>query len=82
MRPLSLLLLLVMHLEMLLCLLPMVMTQPLLELAHVPALCLPTSFFLFFGCPVCFFGFLILLSEQYFYSNLRTMTLAQTFLDF
>ena len=58
----------------------LVMTQPPLKPAYVPASCLPTLFF-FFGCPVCVFGLFILLSEQYFYSNLRTMSLAQCLLS-
>ena len=86
MRPLSPLLLLVMLPEMLLCLLLMVMTQPPPDPAHVPVLCLPTLFlfffFFFFWVPNVFLGFFILLLEQYFYSNLRTMSLAQCFWAF
>ena len=59
----------------------LVMTQPPLKPAYVPASCLPTLFF-FFGCPVCVFGLFILFLEQYFYSNLRTMSLAQCFWAF
>ena len=66
---------------MLLYLLLLVMTQPPLEPAHIPTSRLP-FFFFFCGCPVCFLGFLILLSEQYLYSNLRTMSLTQCFWAF
>ena len=63
----------------------MVTTQLQLEPAHIPALSLPTFFLLFFflGMPSVFFwAFLILFSEQYFYSNLRTMSLVQCFWAF
>ena len=68
-----------MLLGMLLCLPKMVMIQPLPK----PALC-SFAYFLFF-CNLfflgaqCVLGFLILLSEQYFHSNLKTMFLPSVY---
>ena len=64
--------------EMLPCLLLPVTMQFPLELAFVLVLYLLNVFF-FFLVPSVFLGLFILLLEQYFYSNLRTTSLAQCF---